>query len=84
MTLEKEQPEQLDQVEYNIVDEVRFYSIDDLIALLPWSRAIVQKLFNDPQFPSADFGKQKVVEKHALIQYFSVKREKFYDNYWRN
>ena len=84
MTLEKEQPEQLDQVEYNIVDEVRFYSIDDLIALLPWSRAIVQKLFNDPKFPSVDFGKQKVVEKHALIQYFSVKREKFYDNYWRN
>ena len=84
MTMEKKQPEQPGQVVYNIIDEVRFYSIDELIGLLPWSRAIVQKLFNDPKFPSVDFGKQKVVEKHALIQYFSVKREKRYDNYWRN
>lgn len=63
--------------------DVVFYTIDDLISLLGWSRAVVQKLFNDPKFPAVDFGRHKVVEKHALIQYFSVRREKAYDNYWR-
>ena len=64
-------------------DEIVFYTIDDLIPLLGWSRAVVQKLFRDPKFPSVDFGKHKVVEKHALIQYFSVKREKAYEIFWR-
>ncbi len=83
MTNEKELPEQPDKVAFYTVDEVRFYTIDDLIGLLHWSRAVVQKLFNDPKFPSVDFGKQKVVEKHALIKYFSVKREKEFDYYWQ-
>ena len=69
---------------YNIVDEVRFYSIYDLIELTGWSEPTVQKLFNDPKFPAVDYGKQKVVEKHALIRYFSERREKKYDSYWRN
>ena len=64
--------------------EVRFYSIYDLIDLLGWSEPTVQKLFNDPKFPAVDYGKQKVVEKHALIRYFSERREKKYDSYWRN
>ena len=67
-----------------MVDEVRFYSIYDLIDLLGWSEPTVQKLFNDPKFPAVDFGKQKVVEKHALIRYFSERREKNRDSYWRN
>ena len=64
--------------------DVKFFTIGDLVTLLGWSEATVQKLFNDPKFPSVDFGKQKVVEKHALIRYFSVRREKKYDNYWRS
>ena len=67
-----------------LCDEVRFYTINELIPMLGWSLATVQKLFNDPKFPAVDFGKNKVVEKHALIGYFSVRREKRYDNYWRD
>ena len=66
-----------------ISSEVRFYNIDDLKKMLGWSEATVQKLFNDPQFPSADFGKSKVIEAHALIDYFSKKHVKKRERYWR-
>lgn len=63
--------------------EVHFYTIDQLTEMLGWSLATVQKLFNDPNFPSADFGKNKVVESHALIEYFSRKHVKSRERYWR-
>ena len=44
-----------------ISSEVRFYTISDLAKMLGWGEPTVQKLFNDPKFPAADFGKQKVV-----------------------
>lgn len=65
-------------------DGIVFFSIADCVELLGWSKATVQKLFNDPKFPAVDYGKNKVVEAHALINYFSVRREKQNDNYWRN
>ena len=37
-----------------ISSEVRFYTINDLIGLLGWSEATVQKLFNDPKFPRSE------------------------------
>ena len=64
--------------------DVYFFSIDDLVKLTGWSLETIQKLFNDPKFPAVDFGKRKVVEKHALINFFSVRREKKYDAYWRD
>lgn len=63
--------------------EVLFYSIDEVKKLLGWSEMTVQKLFNDPNFPSTDFGKRKVVEAHALIKYFSIRHEKKREKYWR-
>ena len=66
-----------------VSSRVRFYTIEDLTKMLGWSEATVQKLFNDPRFPSSDFGKRKVVEAHALIQYFSTKHEKDRERYWR-
>ena len=63
--------------------ELRFYTIDDLQELLGWSEKTVKKLFNDPAFPSADFGKNKVVEAHAAIEYFSKKHEKQYELHWQ-
>lgn len=63
--------------------DVTFYSIDEVRKLLGWSEMTVQKLFNDPNFPSTDFGKRKVVESHALIRYFSVRHEKKKEKYWR-
>lgn len=66
-----------------ISSEVRFYTINNLIGLLGWSEATVQKLFNDPKFPAANFGRNKVVEGHALIDYFSRRRDKHKEVYWR-
>ena len=63
--------------------EIRFYTIADLQEMLGWSEMTVQKLFKDPNFPSADFGKSKVVEAHALIDYFSTKHVKKRERYWR-
>lgn len=57
-----------------ISSEVRFYTVSDVVELSGWSEKVVLKIFNDPEFPSADFGKAKIVEAHALINYFSRKR----------
>ena len=66
-----------------ISSEVKFYTISDLKNMLGWSENTVQKLFNDPKFPSSDFGRIKVVEAHALIDYFSKKHLKQTDGYWK-
>lgn len=65
-----------------ISSEVRFYTIEELTKMLGWSESTVQKLFNDPRFPSADFGKNKVVEAHALIDFFSKKNSKDKSRHW--
>ena len=62
--------------------EVRFYGIAELVEMLGWSRHTVLKLFGDPEFPAVDFGKRKVVESHALIEYFSRRRTKKEERYW--
>lgn len=66
-----------------ISSEVKFYTISGLKNMLGWSENTVQKLFNDPKFPSSDFGRIKVVEAHALIDYFSKKHLKQNDGYWK-
>lgn len=66
-----------------ISSEVKFYTISDLKNMLGWSENTVQKLFNDPKFPSSDFGRIKVIEAHALIDYFSKKRLKQNGGYWK-
>ena len=66
-----------------VSSEVRFYTISDLTKMLGWSETTVQKLFNDPKFPSSDFGRNKVIETHALIDYFSKRHEKARDRHWR-
>lgn len=68
----------------NNKDDVHFYTIAELVSLLGWSTATVQKLFNDPDFPAVNYGKNKVVEKHALIDYFSRRRDKSRSRYWRS
>lgn len=71
------------QKQIYISSEVKFYTISDLKEMLGWSENTVQKLFNDPKFPSSDFGRIKVVEAHALIDYFSKKHLKRNDGYWK-
>ena len=68
---------------FSISSDVRFYTIAELQKLLGWSEMTVQKLFNDPRFPSTDFGRSKVVEAHALIEYFSRRHEKDRDRHWQ-
>ena len=41
-----------------------------------WSEPTVKNLFNRPDFPSCDFGKEKKAEITAVINYFSVPRRK--------
>lgn len=64
--------------------EVILYSIDDLVEMTGWSHGTVQKLFNDPKFPSIDYGRRKLVENHSLMQYLSVRHEKELDSFWRS
>ena len=59
-----------------ISSEVRFYSVKDVEEMTGWSKNIVLKIFNHPEFPAADFGKAKMVEAHALIDFFSARRSK--------
>lgn len=66
-----------------VSSDVKFYTISDLKEMLGWSENTVQKLFNDTKFPSSDFGRIKVVEAHALIDYFSKKHIKQNDGYWK-
>ncbi|MBE6719110.1 MAG: hypothetical protein E7571_00445 [Ruminococcaceae bacterium] len=65
-----------------VSSEVRFYTMEDLKNMLGWSKDTIVKLFNDPKFPSSDFGREKVVEAHALIDYFSSKHTKRNDRHW--
>ena len=66
-----------------ISSEVRFYTIADLTKMLGWSHGTVEKLFRDPKFPSADFGRGKVIEAHALIDFFSQKHVREDDRFWK-
>lgn len=67
-----------------VSSEVILYSIDDVVKMSGWSHNTVEKLFNDPKFPSIDYGKRKLVENHALMQYLSVRHVKALDRYWRD
>ena len=55
---------------------VGFYTVSDVMGMTSWSKKVVLRLFNDPDFPAAELGKAKVVEAHALIDYFSVRRSR--------
>lgn len=67
---------------YYLSSEVRFYGVAELMDMLGWSKHTVLKLFGDPEFPAVDFGKRKVVESHALIEYFSRRRIRDEEPYW--
>lgn len=54
--------------------EAIFYSIEDVIKMTGWSKKVVQRLFNSYDFPVTNLGKRKLVEAHALVAYFAVKR----------
>lgn len=53
--------------------EVVFFTKEDIQEKSGWTEEEVRLLFFDKRFPSTDFGKRKVVEAHALIQFFAKK-----------
>ena len=55
---------------------IQFVSIKDFMELTGWSEKTVQEIYNKPDFPSTDFGKEKKAEVHAIIEYFKVPRRK--------
>lgn len=59
-----------------ISSDVRFYTISDVKELTGWSEKTVQALFNSKEFPAASIGRAKLIEAHALIEYFSRRRDK--------
>lgn len=63
------------QVKEN-VSAIAFLSVEDVMKLTGWGRNTVNKLFDEPDFPCCDFGKEKKAEIHAVIKYFSVPRRK--------
>ena len=55
---------------------IQFVSIKEFMDLTGWSEKTVQELYNKPDFPCTDFGKEKKAEVHAVIEYFKVPRRK--------
>lgn len=55
---------------------LRFITIREFMEMSGWSQTTVQQLYNRPDFPSCNYGKEKIAEVHALIKYFSVPRRK--------
>ena len=74
---------QLEMTNNRITSEVRFYTVSEVMCLTGWSEAIILRLFNDPEFPSSDYGKSKIVEEHALVEFFSKKRSRADSHYWK-
>lgn len=76
--------EQINQLEriLQLLEQVKekkyltFVGVKDMCEATGWSEPTVKNLFNRPDFPSCDFGKEKKAEITAVINYFSVPRRK--------
>lgn len=55
---------------------IQFVSIKDFCKLTGWSEKTVQEIYNRPDFPSCDYGKEKKAEVHAILKYFEVPRRR--------
>lgn len=60
----------------NTSKALNFLTVKDIADATGWSLGTVRQLFNRPDFPSCDFGKEKIVEIHAALNYFSVPRRR--------
>lgn len=78
----QEQIDKLDELltKLSLVEDktkaLTFITIPELAKITGWSRKIVNDLYNRKDFPSCDFGKQKIAELNAVREYFSVPRRK--------
>ena len=60
----------------NTTKLLRFITIKEFSEITGWSVPTVQNLYNRPDFPSTDYGKEKKAEIHAIVEYFKVPRRK--------
>ncbi len=64
-------------------DNIIFFSQEDIRKITGWSKHTVETLFNNPSFPCTDIGKSKLVLKSAFIKFFSERRCKDNELYWK-
>lgn len=69
----KEMTQLLDKAK-DSVRAIQFLTIRQVSEATGWSIPTTQKVFNKKDFPACDYGKEKIVEIGALINYFSVRR----------
>lgn len=55
---------------------ITFITIKEFSAIRKCSLKVAQDIFNERTFPSENYGKQKVVELNALINWYQQKRDK--------
>ena len=60
----------------NTTDLLRFITIKEFAKITGWGGRTVQELYNRPDFPSTNYGKEKKAEIHAIVDYFKVPRRK--------
>lgn len=77
-----EQMKQLEELlaKYEQLEEktkkIHFVTIKEFAEMRGCSLAVAQRIFNLPDFPSEDFGKEKVVSIEALKEFYMTKRSK--------
>lgn len=63
---------------------IEFLTVDDVSRILNISKKTANKLFNDPEFPSNNYGKEKKVLASEFIKFFSHRRDKNKSLHWKN
>lgn len=71
----KELIKTLDEVKEK-TNMIHFISIKEFAKITGWSEKTAQEVYNRPDFPCTNFGKEKKAEIHAVINYFKVPRRK--------
>lgn len=69
--------EKIKQIEENS-RMLTFITISQFAEMRHCSITVAERLFNEPTFPSENYGKQKVVEISALKNWYMQKRDKNY------
>ena len=67
--------DRLEKIETN-TQKLQFITVRELAKLTGWSIATVQNLFNRKDFPSCNFGKEKIAEINAVREYFKIPRRR--------
>ena len=59
------------------LDNDTFYSVSDFAEMKGCSIRTAQAIYNAPEFPSEDYGKEKIALGSAIREWYSKKRSKY-------